>query len=160
MNTTNDQVASFTSARAAAGALIHNEKGQILLVNPAYKPGWEIPGGYIEHGELPSEACHREIREELGIDVQLRNLLVVDWAPTKNDGDKILFVFDSTPLHQTEIESINLETELIEFAFFDVKDIRDKVPSRLHRRISQCCGHEGTNYLENGYRFHWSDPPL
>jgi 8-oxo-dGTP diphosphatase len=33
--------------------------------------GWELPGGKVEPGELPQDALHREIREELGVEVEL-----------------------------------------------------------------------------------------
>ena len=33
--------------------------------------GWELPGGTVEPGEQPRDALHREIREELGVEVEL-----------------------------------------------------------------------------------------
>ncbi|CAN5733096.1 hypothetical protein BH20ACT1_BH20ACT1_01710 [soil metagenome] len=33
------------------------------MVEPAYKDTWEIPGGQIESGESPREACEREVDE-------------------------------------------------------------------------------------------------
>jgi len=37
----------------------------------ALKGGWELPGGKVEPGEQPRAALHREIREELGVQVEL-----------------------------------------------------------------------------------------
>ena len=46
----------------AAGALIFDEAGRLLILKPNYKKGWTIPGGQIEpHGESPWQACRREI---------------------------------------------------------------------------------------------------
>jgi 8-oxo-dGTP diphosphatase len=50
----------------AAGALVSNKSGEILLVlNP--ERGWEIPGGQVEIGESLHQAVRREILEESGI---------------------------------------------------------------------------------------------
>ena len=65
----NDQEAPpFAQARAAAGALFFDDSGRVLLVRPTYKPSMDIPGGYVEPGETPYEACVREVQEELGIE--------------------------------------------------------------------------------------------
>ncbi len=40
--------------------------------------GWFIPGGHVEEGERPAEACARELFEETGISVQPEALTLVD----------------------------------------------------------------------------------
>ena len=59
-------IATLPTRRLAAGALIRNERGEMLLVKPNYKDGWILPGGTVEAGEAPKPGCEREIVEELG----------------------------------------------------------------------------------------------
>ena len=96
-----DPTAKFATPRIAAGALFV-DGDRILLVHKTYGNGWDIPGGYAESGESPAAACQRELKEELGIHRDVQRLLVVDWAPHVNEGDKILYVFDCGELGADE----------------------------------------------------------
>ncbi len=54
------------------GALIFDDQGRILLLEHVFRPDsdWGIPGGFINKGEQPEAALRRELREEIGIEVQ------------------------------------------------------------------------------------------
>jgi mutator protein MutT len=54
-----------------AGAVILNDKGEVLLLKHRFRPGsgWGLPGGFMEKGEQPIDALRRELREEIGLEV-------------------------------------------------------------------------------------------
>jgi 8-oxo-dGTP diphosphatase len=144
----------MATPRVAAGALFFNESGHVLLVKPAYKLGWDIPGGYVERGESPLAACIREVNEELGLQVKLGALLVVDWAPDEKEGDKILFVFDGGTLSDRSRSKISFpDGELIEYQFISEQELDNYLPERLSRRVrSSISAKQGglATYIEHG----------
>lgn len=76
-----------TAETVAAGVLLFDERGRVLLVDPTYKPGWEFPGGVVEPGEAPARAGVREVAEELGLRLERDpRLLVTDWEPPQPPG--------------------------------------------------------------------------
>ena len=48
--------------------------GKFLIIREALHKGdvWDLPGGKIEYGESPQETLHREVKEELDLDVEIR----------------------------------------------------------------------------------------
>ncbi|MGH3868902.1 MAG: NUDIX domain-containing protein [Pseudonocardiaceae bacterium] len=136
----------------AAGVLFFDDVGRILLVQPTYKDHWDIPGGYVEMGETPAQAAAREVREELGIEAAVRPLLIADWAPHPDEGDKLLLVFDGGTLATEHIDAIRLQAdELASYAFRDPADAATLLISRLGRRVAAAIdAHQAgrTTYLE------------
>src|SRR5712692_8767361 len=62
-----------------AGAMIFDEAGRILLLEHVFRPdgGWGIPGGFLSKREQPEEALRRELREEIGVEIDDVSLLLV-----------------------------------------------------------------------------------
>jgi len=71
--------------RQASRVLLFNPQGEILLMRFAIPQRggpdfvfWAAPGGEIENSESPAEAAHREIVEELGLDLAMEGPIWVD----------------------------------------------------------------------------------
>jgi 8-oxo-dGTP pyrophosphatase MutT (NUDIX family) len=138
----------------AAGVLFFDDAGRILLVQPTYKDYWDIPGGYVEIGETPAQTAAREVREELGIETTIGPLLVVDWAPHPDEGDKLLFIFDGGTLTADQLDRIRLQAdELASYRFRDPAKAAALLIPRLDRRVAAAIdAHQAnrTTYLECG----------
>jgi len=127
--------AGLPRKRCAAGALITDRQGWILIVEPSYKSVWEIPGGVVEAFETASAACQRECREELGIDVPIGRLLVTEHQTDLGyRGDSIVFVYDGGILGGSDGIRI-AEGELESFRFVPAHDLGSLLSSKVARRL-------------------------
>ncbi|MFA5134231.1 MAG: NUDIX hydrolase [Patescibacteria group bacterium] len=68
----------YQNSKPTASAIITNGAGQVLLAKRAREPRlgfWDLPGGFLEDGEDPQAGVRREIREELGIDIDIIKII-------------------------------------------------------------------------------------
>jgi len=66
--------------RLAVGAVIINEKNEILMIWRNRKPEkdtWSIPGGKVELYETLEQCVIREVKEEVNLDVEVIGLLCI-----------------------------------------------------------------------------------
>ncbi len=55
------------SYRVGVLAVLVRPDGRLLLVDQPYVEGWSLPGGDLQPGRAPGEGLARELREELGV---------------------------------------------------------------------------------------------
>lgn len=132
-------------------ALITDESGRILIVKPKHKDGWIFPGGYVEVGESPSKACHREILAEIGVDITGPDrLLSVDYRG--HEDEYIMFIFDGGEFTKAMEESIKLSPNLTDYRFVGVQNALELLRPKSARRLIPTLESRqktGIAYLEN-----------
>jgi ADP-ribose pyrophosphatase YjhB (NUDIX family) len=72
-------VAGYVTPKVAIGAVVHNDAGEILLVQRADSGIWLYPTGWADVGYSASEIAVKEVEEETGITCEpLRLIAVLD----------------------------------------------------------------------------------
>lgn len=141
--------------RVAGGVLFHDGEGRILMVEPVYKPTWEIPGGLANDDESPLDACRREIREEMKLDIEPGRLLVVDWIPRHGVWrDGVMFIFDGGTLTAAQLDAVSLQAEeLSSYKYVTLEEAAEHVRPSFARRLGAAVASLATGvpaYLEFG----------
>jgi 8-oxo-dGTP diphosphatase len=141
--------------RVSADVLFRDEDRRILLVDPHYKPDWDLPGGMAEANESPLDAARREVAEELGIHFAGGQLLVVDWvAPHGPWDDSLAFIFDGGVMVERDRAGIRLlDGELNGYRFVALDEagrlLRPYVWLRIREALAAADA-DATRYLHDG----------
>jgi 8-oxo-dGTP pyrophosphatase MutT (NUDIX family) len=128
--------AQLARVRQGAGALITTPDGRVVMYDVTYRDYLELPGGAVEVGESPPAACTRECREELGVDVSVGRLLVLDHQTDGGDrGDSVMFVYDGGVLDEAALANVPADDEGRGVVLVEPSDVDRVTIPRLANRI-------------------------
>jgi 8-oxo-dGTP diphosphatase len=111
-----------------AFAIVFDESQRVLFCHRRDMDLWNLPGGAVESGELPTDAVVRETKEETGLDVVIERLVGVYG---KVDEDDLVFAFTCRVVG----EQLNVTTEADECRYFAVQDIPPNTSPRQVERV-------------------------
>ena len=134
---------------SAAGAIVKD--GKLLLVRSVGAQMWQIPGGLCELGETMQATAQREIKEELGLVMEPRELIAVysgaNWATVHPNGDKIqnLMLFFKM---EGEVKNIQLqESEISEYRFVSPGEVPENTMACCKQKVSDYFAYQGQTLL-------------
>ncbi|MDO5618302.1 NUDIX domain-containing protein [Kocuria sp.] len=126
---------SLPTRRLASAAVIRDESGRVLLVEPNYKDGWTLPGGTTEAGEDPRTGCFREVVEEVGLQLPEGRLLLVAHGINQGIwGDSVSFLYDGGQIPSNTTITVQ-EEELLGHEWVAPEELDSYLPPRVAERI-------------------------
>ncbi|MGM1047009.1 MAG: NUDIX domain-containing protein [Bacillota bacterium] len=125
--------------KVGVGAVILDENNCILLVLRKKSPEagyWSLPGGKVEYMEKVENAVIREIKEELGIDIEIERLLCVTNHIVQSEN-----VHWVAPTFVAHIINGNVQNKephaLQEVQWFPIDDIPDNITITTEYALEQ-----------------------
>lgn len=93
--------------------------GEVLMLSQPHRRGWSLPGGLVDPGEAPAEGVTREVREEVGLDIDPGDVVAVGFHPDSQSIDVVFRVaLDDRP-------EISLSSEPRRFRWWALDDLDD-----------------------------------
>ncbi len=112
----------FRDHKVAAGMLLTDERGRVLLVRRAWNPQqgrWALPAGFVDFDEDPAETAIREVAEETGLQVEVTGLLDVVSGREHPRGANLVLVYRGRVVGGTLAPA----DDAAEVAFFDPQQL-------------------------------------
>jgi len=114
----------YITPKVGASAAIFNESDEILLMERADGSGWCLPCGWVEPNEKPVEAVIREVREETGLEIEIRQLVgVFTRMPSAQNGPHTMIAI----VHLCEVigGELTLSHEGSALQYWPVEQVQD-----------------------------------
>lgn len=106
----------------SAGGLIHDGRGHVLLIRHPPESGWGdawvTPGGRLEEGETVLKGLEREVREEVGVELQ-RPVLTRILQQTLESGSRARYGYFAQFVALAATKDITPGLDVVEVRWFD-----------------------------------------
>jgi len=115
-----------------AAAFIFDDDGRILLLEHVFRPdsGWGVPGGFLSGREQPEDGLRRELREEIGIEIEDVEILFARTLPRPR---QIEIYFRARAIGEPEPCSF----EIITARWFALDDLPSELSKDQQRLIAR-----------------------
>lgn len=91
----------MVEVRALTTDAVIELNGEILLLernHPPFEGYWVLPGGLVERDETAQEACIRETKEEVGLDITVDDFVGLYDDPDRDERGNVSAAYRCTPV--------------------------------------------------------------
>ena len=127
--------------------LIYNpKKEQVLMVYNKDVDSWSMPGGAVEGNETLEEAAKREVLEETGLEVEVKDVAAINECFFKEKNEHAIFLTFKVNIIGGEI-SIENPNEISRITWVDISTA-DKLTPYYKQGISKLIGNSSDYYFQ------------
>jgi 8-oxo-dGTP diphosphatase len=122
-----------TKFTVSAAVIVVNERQEVLLLDHVLRPrsGWGFPGGLLDAGEQILDALKREVREEIGIDLEN-----VKFKRARTVKRHLELLYTANPVGTPEV----LSREIYQLRWFSPDDLPAGLTADQRRLILEAIG--------------------
>ena len=115
----------YANPKPTVSALVVDDQGRVMFARRAHEPSagkLDLPGGFVEEGEDPLDALHRELREEAGVGLRDTEFVGVfmDWYRVESREVSTMNLYWSARIADGVPTP---DDDVLDFAFFDPDEI-------------------------------------
>ena len=115
----------------------------ILLVRQSYgKRYWSLPGGVVEAGESLDQAAIREVKEETGLDIEIRRVVGLY---SKLDEEALAITLEGVVVGGM----LSPDHEISECGYFDCDHLPEPVREHFRQRLRDYFNDQPSAYIRN-----------
>lgn len=120
----------------SCGALVYRKKQngiELLLLKHRFGGHWSFPKGHVEHGETEFQTALREVKEETGLDVSLREGFrqSVEYFPKPNIKKEVVYFLGYAENDNVEKQ----DEEISEICWVKLEDAHKSVTFRNDKNL-------------------------
>ena len=110
----------YRNSKPAVCAVISRANLVLLVRSSSSMDKWDLPGGFLLHGEAPEDGLRRELSEELNARVEIKRLMTAIVDPYGPNQEFSLNLFYEASLVSGALQAAN---EITEFSWFSLNDL-------------------------------------